>query len=201
MSFKVEVIKSPKTLVGTRTHWDTQKQSLYYCDVYGNESSLLRYDYNEDNVYTAGIDGETVVPFVIPVVRNADEFVVGVKNKVGLVNWDGKSDKAVLNSIVFEVEKDKNTRFNAAKADPSGRLYAGTMLNEKSGDVFATAAGKVYKYVKDDGVYEVLDKIYISNGMAWDETTNKFYYIDSGKFDLREYDYNPSTGAICKFKL
>lgn len=73
------------------------------------------------------------------------------------------------------------------------------MLSEKTGDVFENAAGKVYKYVKDDGLQAVLDNIYISNGMAWDENNNKFYYIDSGKFDVKEYDYDPNTGNICKW--
>lgn len=80
----------------------------------------------------------------------------------------------------------------------TGRFYGGTMLSEKKGDVSKNAAGKVYKYVKGDNPQVVLDNIYISNGMAWDQNNNKFYYIDSGKFDVKEYDYDPSTGNICK---
>lgn len=72
------------------------------------------------------------------------------------------------------------------------------MLSEKTGDVFENAAGKVYKYVKGDGPKAVLDNIYISNGMAWNVNNNKFYYIDSGKFNVKEYDYDPYTGIICK---
>lgn len=121
MSFKVEVVPSPKTLVGTRTHWDEDQQSLYYCDVYGNESALLRYDFNEDKVYTAGIDGETVTPFVIPVANTADQFAVGLGRRVAIVKWDGKSPKATFESLTFEVDSDKSrNRLNAAKADPTG---------------------------------------------------------------------------------
>ncbi|XP_031623137.1 regucalcin-like [Contarinia nasturtii] len=197
VSFNVEVIPSPKTLVGTRAHWDVAQQSLYYCDVYGNESSILRYDYNENKVYTAGIDGEYVVPFIIPVANTTDKYAVGLGKRVGVINWDGKSSKATLDSIAFEVDSDKSdNRFNAAKADPSCRFYGGTMLSEKVADPSKSAAGKVFKYEKGNGVNEVLDNIYISNGMAWDENKNKFYYIDSGKFDVKEYDYDPNTGNI-----
>lgn len=123
MSFTIEVVPSPKTQVGTRTHWDAEQQSLYYCDVYGNESAILRYDYAENKVYAAGIDGESVTPFIIPVANTSNEFAVGLDRRVGIVQWDGKSSKATLNSIAFEVDSDKsNNRFNAAKADPSGEF-------------------------------------------------------------------------------
>lgn len=199
VSFNVEVIPSPKTLVGTRCHWDVRTQSLYYCDVYGNDSSLLRYDYNENKVYTAGVDGEYVVPFVIPVANASDKYAVGLGKRVGIVSWDGKSPKATVDSIAFEVDSDQSdNRFNAAKADPSCRFYGGTMLSEKIPNAAQTPAGKVFKFEKDNGVNEVLNNIYISNGMAWDESKNKFYYIDSGKFDVKEYDYNPNNGNICE---
>ncbi|XP_055308567.1 regucalcin-like isoform X1 [Sitodiplosis mosellana] len=203
MSFNVEVVPSPKTLVGTRTHWDADQQSLYYCDVYGNDSAILRYDFDENKVYAAGIDGELVTPFVIPVANSSNEFAVGLDRRVGIVQWDGKSPKATLDSIAFEVDSDKsNNRFNAAKADPAGRFYGGTMLSEKTGDVLQNAAGKVYKYIKGDNSPQVvLDNIYISNGMAWDQNNNKVYYIDSGKFDVKEYDYDPSTGNFSNEKL
>lgn len=198
----MEVLPSPKTLVGTRTHWDEAKQSLYYCDVYGNGSSILRYDYNENKVYTAGIDGEFVVPFIIPVANASDKYAVGLGKRVGIVNWDGKSTVATLESVAFEVDSDKkDNRFNAAKADPSGRFYGGTMISEKVSDATQTAAGKVFKYVKDSGLSEVLNNIHISNGMAWDESKNKFYYIDSGKYDVKEYDYDPKTGNICTYSV
>lgn len=199
MPFEVELVPSPRTRVGTRCHWDDASQSLYYCDVYGNDSAILRYDYNENKVYTAGIEGETVTPFIIPVANTTDEFAVGLERRVGVVEWDGKSPEAILKRIAFEVDDTKSdNRFNAAKADPSGRFYGGTMRSEKLGDVFENAAGKVFKYVEGEGVTGILDNIYISNGMAWNEQLNKFYYIDSGKFDVKEYDYDPSNGNICE---
>lgn len=129
MSFNVEVVPSPKTLVGTRTHWDADQQSLYYCDVYGNESALLRYDFNENKVYAAGIDGEPVTPFVIPVANTTDKFAVGLGRRLGIAKWNGKSPKATLVSIPFEVDGDRSTnRFNAAKADPAG-LFGFIFIN------------------------------------------------------------------------
>lgn len=73
------------------------------------------------------------------------------------------------------------------------------MRSEAVGDLFDVAAGTFYKYIKGVGVYELIHNIYVSNGMAWNEEENIFYYIDSCKFDVKAYDYNPSTGDICKW--
>lgn len=204
MPIKVETVPSPKSLLGEGPHWDEQTQSLYYNDIYGEEASILRYDYSENKVYSAKIDGEPIVGFIIPVANTTktcelDEYAVGLSRRVGIVHWDGKSPKALLGPIAFEVENEKpDNRFNDCKADPVGRFYGGTMRLEAKGDLLERPAGTFYKYIKGDGVYELLHNIYISNGMAWNEENNKFFYIDSCKFDVKEFDWNPSTGDICK---
>lgn len=195
MALKVEVLPSPKSVLGEGPHWSEEHQSLYYNDIYGDKASILRYDFKENKVYSAKIDGEPVVGFIIPVTSN--EFAVGLDRRVGIVHWDGVSSKANLIRIAFEVEvESKNTRFNDSKADPFGRFYGGTMRVEAAGDLFDVAAGTFYKYVKGEGVHELIHDIYVSNGMAWNLTENKFYYIDSCKFDIKEYDYDPSNGNI-----
>lgn len=202
MTFKVKVLPSPKSLCGTRAHWDEHYQSLYYCDVHGG--SIFRYDYNAEKTYSATVDDEHVVAFIIPVANTTktsdyDEYALGLGRRVGIVHWDGVSAKAVIGPIAFEVEENKeNNRWNAAKADPVGRFYGGTMRSEKCGGLDEVAAGSLYKYIKGDGVYELVDNIYVSNGLAWDQEKNKLYYIDSCKYDVKEYDWDPSTGDICK---
>lgn len=199
MSFKVEVVPSPQSVLGEGPHWDETHQSLYYNDIHGTDASILRYDYAENKVYTAQIDGEPTVGFIIPVANTTDEYAIGIGQRVGIVHWDGKSPKGIIGPIIFDVENENGmNRFNDAKADPVGRFFGGTMRREQLGDLFECASGTFYKYIKGDGYYPLIDKIFISNGMAWNEQTNKFYYIDSGKFDIKEYDYDPSNGDICK---
>lgn len=45
------------------------------------------------------------------------------------------------------------------------------------------------------------NNIGVSNGLTWNEKTNKFYYIDSVDHDVKEFDYDPATGNICEFSL
>lgn len=199
MSFKVEQVPSPKSWLGEGPHWDEGTQSLYYNDIYGKEASLLRYDYKENKVYSATIDGEQVVSFIIPVANQSDQYAVGIGRRVGIVNWDGVSPNAKLGPICFDVETNKpSNRFNDAKADPLGRFYGGTMRLEELGDLFEVADGTFYRYIKGEGVKELLHNVHCSNGLAWNEKEKKFYYIDSIKFDVKEFDYDPRNGNICK---
>jgi len=199
MAPTVEKLPSPLSVIGEGPHWDADTQSLYYNDIYGKDSSILRYDFKENKTYSATIDGEPVVSFIIPVAGTSDQFAVGIGRRVGVVQWDGKSSKAKLVRIAFEVEKGdefKTNRFNDAKADASGRLYAGTMRLEECGDLFASFSGSLYKYIQGESVDKLRGNISVSNGLAWDFNTNKFYYIDTCQLDIKEFDYDPKTGNL-----
>lgn len=201
MSFKVEMVPSPKSDLGEGPHWDEGSQSLYYTDIYGKNESILRYDFKENKTYSAKIDGEPVVSFIIPVASTTDQFAVGIGRRVGIVQWDGVSSQAKLGPICFEVDEEDKNRFNDAKADPVGRFYGGTMHYEELGDLFDVAAGTFYRYIKGEGVKDLLHNIHVSNGLAWNEELKKFYFVDSCKYDIKEYDYDQKTGDICKFHI
>lgn len=135
--------------------------------------------------------------FVIPVDGNNEQFVVGAGTKVLLIEWDGVSAEAKHIKVLEEVQKDKlSVRFNDAKADPKGRLFAGTMRLAECGDIFAAKWGTFYRYTKAAGLEVLKTHIGVSNGLCWDEKRNKFYYIDSCALDVKQYDYDINTGSI-----
>lgn len=147
------------------------------------------------------LDGEPVVGFFIPVEGTTDQFAVGIGRRVGIISWDGVSEKAKLERIALEVEHDAkyvNNRWNDAKADPTGRLVGGTMRLEAIGDIFEAADGSLYSFAKDQELALLKTKIGVSNGLTWNEKTGKFYYIDTCALDIKEFDYNLKTGEICK---
>lgn len=88
MSYKVEVVStSPKCEIGEGPHWDEGTQSLYYVDIHAKGDAVLRYDFREDKVYSAKIDGEPVVSFIIPVAGSPDHFAVGLRRRVAVIEW------------------------------------------------------------------------------------------------------------------
>lgn len=146
------------------------------------------------------LDQEPVVSFIIPVENSTDEFAVGIGRRIGIVRWDGRSAKATLLRIALEVEPEtryKTNRFNDAKADPRGRFFGGTMRLEECGDIFEVTNGSFYRYAADQKVVQLKTNIGVSNGLAWNEKSKKFYFIDTCTSDVKQFDYDVSTGDIC----
>lgn len=192
--------KTYSAVVGKISHLHTNTSPL-------TTNYVGRYPQNIDSsiiffsIFCTITEGEPVISFIIPVEGTTDQFAIGIGRRVGIVQWDGKSPKAKVVRIALEVEKDpayKFNRFNDAKSDPKGRFYGGTMRLEECGDIFEVANGTLYKYAKDENVTTLRKDVAISNGLAWNTTTNKFYYIDSCQLDVKEFDYDPKTGNLCK---
>lgn len=159
----------------------------------------------EDRVYGARIDGESVVSFIIPVAGTSDEFAVGIVHRVGVIRWDGKSPIAKLIRIADEVENCselyRDNRFNDGKADPYGRLFAGTMRKEECDRLDIPTYGNLFRFASNEAAVTLNEpkSVQISNGLAWDQGWNKFHYIDSCDHNIAMFDYAPHTGDISEF--
>lgn len=201
-AYTVDLIpSSPKSVIGEGPHWDAKSASLYYVDIYGTEYTILRHCPAENKTYGANIDGEPIVTFIIPVHGTYDQFAVGLVHSVGIIRWNGKSSRAKLIRTALTVEnctEFKNNRFNDAKADPYGRLFAGTKREEGCKDLITPTYGNLFRFSVDQPAV-TLNKpntVRISNGLAWNEKIKKMYYVDSCALNIKEYDYNPHTGDI-----
>ena len=64
---------------------------------------------------------DDTVSFVIP--AQSGGYVIGLGRKLALMDWASGQ----ITKVFDEVEKGMQTRFNDAKCDPSGRLWAGQL--------------------------------------------------------------------------
>jgi sugar lactone lactonase YvrE len=91
-------------------------------------------------------------------------------------------------------ESDKpDNRFNDAKCDPSGRLWAGTMGVSEEPEL-----GRLYRV--DPGspciVTPTVERVSISNGLAWSPDARTMYYVDSPTRRVDAFDFDMASGAI-----
>ncbi|XP_020715460.1 regucalcin isoform X2 [Ceratitis capitata] len=200
MSYKIEPLPNSYTHLGEGPHWDVETQSLYYVDI--EAAKILRYDYQENKVYHSQVEGIELAAFIVPVEGQKNKFVVGAGRSVVVVTWDGVSETSKVDRVLFDVQQDeqfKVNRFNDGKADPRGRLFAGTM--RYIGDEFKDRWGELYKYEKGGKVSVVKSDVGISNGLAWNEKLKKFYYIDTTDYEVKEYDYDFENGVASNPKV
>lgn len=82
-------------------------------------------------------------------------------------------------------------RFNDAKCDPAGRLWAGTLALDAS-----PGQGVLYR-LGADGVLTAMDRGFdVCNGMGWSPDATTFYLADSGARCIYAYDFESGEGAI-----
>lgn len=202
-ALKIEEITSEQQRcdLGEGPHWDIKVQSLYYVDIFGETTpAIFRYDPKSGIIYKATIkDSSAPLGFITPIENSTDEFVVGAGHKLTLIKWDGVSEEATIVKEISEVDADnESNRINDGKCDPFGRLFFGTMGDETS-NLKENPTGALFNY-KNASSAKLRGGVGIGNGLAWNEKLGKFYYIDSVTRDIKVFDYDSSSGNICKFK-
>jgi sugar lactone lactonase YvrE len=117
------------------------------------------------------------VGFVVP--RDGGGFVIGTER--GLAVWD--HEEGGLTWIANPEQDKPGNRFNDAKCDPRGRLWAGTMAMDESAE-----QGALYR-ADARGVKRMLERVSISNGLAWSPDGATMYYVDSPTRRVDAFDY------------
>jgi len=82
-------------------------------------------------------------------------------------------------------------RFNDAKCDAAGRLWAGTLALDAS-----PGEGALYRLDTDGSLHEIEKGFHISNGMGWSPDSRRFYLADSGRRTIYVYDYDLAKGTL-----
>lgn len=95
----------------------------------------------------------------------------------------------LLTKLVGVEEESRDNRCNDGKCDAAGRLWVGTMHVEA-----VRHAGALYRY--DGRLDKMLDRTTISNGICWSADNKTMYYIDSGEYTVKAYDFDLENGGI-----
>ncbi|XP_013421341.1 regucalcin [Lingula anatina] len=178
---------------GEGPHWDETTNRLYHVDIGG--STVHRWDAGTQQNSSVNVGGYT--GFVIPSTKG--DLIIGLENKIARLNWDTKE---VIE--LAEVQHGQNTRFNDAKCDASGRLWAGTMSRESypsQPEDIKFEKGAFYSYSVDGVIKQQLDKITCSNGMAWTKDNSVMYYIDSIPRKVYAFDFDINKGTLANRKV
>lgn len=92
------------------------------------------------------------------------------------------------------VDADPNVvKFNDARCDPQGRLWAGTYAHD-----FRSGVGALYRIDPDGTVTTMLTEVGLSNGLDWSPDGTTFYYIDSFTASVDAFDFDAARGTISR---
>lgn len=164
--------------------WDGQ---LIYVDIEGHR--VCSWDPVSGNEEHTEV-GERV-GFVLP--RESGGFVIGGDS--GLNFFDRVTGEKVAIADP-EPEKKPDNRFNDAKCDPAGRIWAGTISTvKKQGDA------ALYCLDTDLSLSLKFPNVTNSNGLCWTGDSAIFYYIDTPSKKIRAFDFDNGTGEISNERI
>ncbi|XP_063241871.1 regucalcin-like [Bacillus rossius redtenbacheri] len=189
---EMEVV-SPVLICGEGPHWSCSEQVLYSIDIPGR--TVRRYDPATKSETFIKID-QGQVTFVIPLKGKKNKFLIGVERTVNILSWDGKQKDFTLENVASVDDDKPRNRINDAKADPSGRLWAGTMGYELSQGVFKDFQGSLYCMDKSKCVVQHEKDVSISNGLDWSPDKKTLYFVDSNAYKVYGFDFDNSCGKI-----
>ncbi|MBB5226776.1 SMP-30/gluconolactonase/LRE family protein [Treponema ruminis] len=184
-TYTAEVYSTEKYQLGESPFYDSRTKTLSWVDI------------SKGRLFTQGPDGvkksftfDKPIGAAVPSEKEGSYLVAGSD---GIYLLDGEKASLIKNlSEYYEAYQ----RSNDAKADPAGRLWFGSSVNDDnhqaSGNLFCLDKGKVSCKQADTK---------ISNGMAWSSDRKKFYFSDSLQYAVFSYDYDLATGEISNRKV
>ena len=170
-----------KARLGEGAFWNHKTQELYWVDI---EDQLLNI-YNPQTKKNRSLPTPSKIGTVVP--RNTNETIVALQD--GIYTMNLKSGDVVLISDI-ESELTEN-RFNDGKCDPSGRLWVGPMALKMQ-----SYRASLYMVDTTGNAQLKLDKVTISNGIAWSSDQKTMYYIDTPTGKIRAFDFDNEIGDI-----
>lgn len=166
----------PRAKLGEGPHWCAREQALYWVDIEGRQ--LHRYCAQRGH---SAFDMPAAIGFAL----KTDEGRLAVGLADGIYLFD--CDNALLTPVAMPENMPDSNRFNDAKCDPAGRLWAGTISETRKPEAALYC-------LRGDTLQAVETDIVNSNGLGWSPDGDIMYYNDTARHITWAYDYDLQSG-------
>lgn len=168
-TLRPDVLVADRATLAEGPLWDPDTATLHWVDI---EERAIR------SLGPDGVVDEHRVPDKpgCVVLDRTGRFVVGFPDGVGVATDHGWERLVALDA------DDPTTRLNDGKVAPDGRLVVGSMVEDQ-----ATRRGRLWSVGPDGDAVGLLDRIAVSNGLAWSADGGTFFYIDTPSRKVRRW--------------
>lgn len=178
---KASHLFASQCMLGESPFWHTLRQSFFWVDI--ERGKLFEHHLATEKTTVKSF------PHRLTLVLGGkeSELILALDRKIASFNLDTEKLEWLA-----EVESDLPlNRFNDGKCDAKGRLWIGTLSTK-----FTQGSGSLYRVEKELKPTKQLGQLTISNGMAWTEDNQTFYFIDTPTRQIKAYHFDLESGKI-----
>ncbi|MCR4939293.1 MAG: SMP-30/gluconolactonase/LRE family protein [Treponemataceae bacterium] len=228
-NYRAEVFSKEKYKLGESPFYDPRTKTLSWVDITEGKLYTLGPDgsrriYNFGQAIGAAVPAKKPGSYLVAAsdalyLLDAGVGACGLASSAALCDGASSSGKLPASPVVelsasprliksLSEYYEPYQRSNDAKADPSGRLWFGSSVDDgihpASGNLFCldtlaeggkTGSGSELKVICRQPDTK------ISNGLAWSRDGKSFFFSDSLEYAVFSYDYDSSTGQISNRKV
>ena len=165
---KITKVSNFKNQLGEGVWWDDDNMLLHWTDIL--EGKLYSFNLKTQKETYKKFNGK--LGCFAPC-KNGD-FLIGLDLSFYIYNPLTQN----LSKFVDLKDEPLENRINDGTTDPKGRFWVGTMTSEGN---TKKQSGSIYCISPDRKVKKFFNKIYTSNGIAFNKLGTKMYYADTGK--------------------
>ncbi|GAA4342128.1 SMP-30/gluconolactonase/LRE family protein [Microbacterium rhizosphaerae] len=176
-TYTADVVLAAAAEVGEGPCWDAATERLIWVDILAHQVHTFDPVTGVDTAVDVGADVGAAVP------TTDGSLILALPNGLARLH-----DGVVTHIVDIEADLPGN-RFNDAKTDPRGRLFADTMHYDQ-----APGQAGLYKY-DGVGVITVASGVGLGNGLGWSPDGAVMYFTDSLTNRVDQFDYDLETGT------
>jgi sugar lactone lactonase YvrE len=170
--------------IGEAPAWDHAQQRLLWSDM--EKGVIHEARANGKGGWTETRSSTLDAPIAATIPRLRDGLVLAAGIEVLLMDDHGR----VTPLARLDVDAQR-FRFNDAKCDAAGRLWAGTLSRD-----FAAGAAALYRIDPDGTITTALQGLTLANGLDWSPDGSTFYLVDSLTRSLDAFDFDIASGRL-----
>ncbi|MBA2115519.1 SMP-30/gluconolactonase/LRE family protein [Bremerella alba] len=185
-TYEAQCVLDIQATLGEGPSWDATTGKLLWVDI---ENSLVnRFDPESGKNEAWTVEKECS----FAIASSQGDIVVGTRE--GIVRLNPQTGE--IAKVANPDTNSATTRFNDAKCDPRGRLFAGTISDTRTpGDA------NCYRFDSQFNYETVVPGVVNSNGLCWSPDHKLFYYIDTATRKIDAFDYDIETGHISNRRM
>ncbi len=174
-------------IVGESPVWCAATKVLYWVDI--RRQKVQRFD------PATGINEFVKIDDIVTSVnrRKNGGAILTLRNEFAFFDWESGAVTRLGNP---EPDRTGN-RFNEARCDARGRLWAGTMGDRD----WQAPTGALYRFQGEGPATLERDTVIGANGTAWSPDSRTMYHTESFRYAIFAYDFDLERGEIANRRV